>query len=407
MRIPPILPFAVPFAAALSAMLALPAAGPAAAAEAALFPIGYLEITGDHRYQDKRAYARIRIKPHHRPFPGALLALRDSRILGRAVKVRFSLEKAEAADAAGLVREVSRLHGEKGVRFFLIDAAAEVLGAVAKATAGLDLLLLNVSAPDDALRGAQCRSNLMHVIPSRAMLTDAMAQYLVARNWRDVLLLKGPLPADAALARAFQASARRFGVRVIASRDFVPGNDPREREKNNVALLTAEDGYDVVFIADTDGEFGRTVPFQTHLPRPVVGTEGLIAGAWHWTWERHGAPQLNQRFEKLAKRRMEGADWAAWAAVKVVAESVVRSQSTDVMAVADYLRGDALTLDGYKGNPSSFRPWDNQLRQPILLHTANAVAARAPIRGFLHPTENMDTLGYDKGDKKCRFEGSK
>ena len=122
MRIPS-LPFAVPFAAALSAMLALPAAGPAAAAEAALFPIGYLEITGDHRYQDKRAYARIRIKPHHRPFPGALLALRDSRILGRAVKVRFSLEKAEAADAAGLVREVSRLHGEKGVRFFLIDAA--------------------------------------------------------------------------------------------------------------------------------------------------------------------------------------------------------------------------------------------------------------------------------------------
>ncbi|MCH8237609.1 MAG: amino acid ABC transporter substrate-binding protein [Proteobacteria bacterium] len=402
MRIPS-LPFAVPFAAALSAMLALPAAGPAAAAEAALFPIGYLEITGDHRYQDKRAYARIRIKPHHRPFPGALLALRDSRVPGRAAKVKFSLEKAEAADAAGLVQEVSRLHGEKGVRFFLIDAPAEVLGAVAKATADRDLLLFNVSAPDDALRGAQCRSNLMHVIPSRAMLTDAMAQYLVARKWHDVLLLKGPFPADAALARSFQASARRFGARVIASRDFVPGNDPRERDKNNVALLTAEDGYDVVFIADWDGEFGRTVPFQTHLPRPVVGTEGLIADAWHWTWERHGAPQLNQRFEKLAKRRMDGADWAAWAAVKVVVEAVVRTRSTDVMAVAAYLKGDALTLDGYKGNPSSFRPWDNQLRQPILLHTANAVAARAPIKGFLHPAENMDTLGYDREDKKCRF----
>ncbi len=402
MRIPPI-SFVIPFAAAMLAILSLPASGPAAASEAAPFPIGYLELTGDRRYEDKRAYARIRIKPHHRPFPGALLALRDSRVLGRAAKVRFSLEKAEAADAAGLVQEISRLHGEKGVRFFLIDAAAEVLGAVAKATAGRDLLLFNVSAPDDALRGAQCRSNLMHMIPSRAMLTDAMAQYLVARKWRDVLLLKGPLPADAALARAFQVSARRFGVRVIASRDFVLGNDPREREKNNVALLTAEDDYDVVFIADTDGEFGRNVPFQTHLPRPVVGTEGLIAGAWHWTWERHGAPQLNQRFEKLAKRRMEGTDWAAWAAVRVVAESVVRTQSTDVMAVAAYLRGDALTLDGYKGNPSSFRPWDNQLRQPILLHSANAVAARAPIKGFLHPAENMDTLGYDKGDRKCRF----
>ncbi len=402
MRIPPI-SFVIPFAAAMMTMLALPAAGPAATSEAVPFPIGYLEITGDHRYEDKRVYARIRIKPHYRPFPGALLALRDIRVPGRAAKVRFSLEKAEAVNAAGLVQEVSRLHRKKGVRFFLIDAAAEVLGAVAKTTTGRDLLLFNVSAPDDALRGAQCQSNLMHVIPSRSMLTDAMAQYLIAKKWRDVLLLKGPLPADAALARAFQTSARRFGVRVIASHDFVLSKDPREREKNNVALLTAGDDYDVVFLADTDGEFGRNVPFQTHLPRPVFGTEGLIAGAWHWTWERHGAPQLNQRFEKLAKRRMEGADWAAWAAVKVVAESVVRTKSTDVMAVAAYLKGDALTLDGYKGNPSSFRPWDNQLRQPILLYSANAVAARAPIRGFLHPVENMDTLGYDRGDNKCRF----
>lgn len=396
-------PFVIPCVAILLAMHALPWATPAAASEAVLFPIGYLEITGDRRYEDKRAYARIRIKPHPRPFPGALLALRDSRVLGRAAKVRFGLEKAEAADATGLIQEIFRLHSGKGVRFFLIDAAAEVLDAAAKAMAGRDLLLFNVSAPDNVLRGAQCRSNVMHVIPSRSMLTDAMVQYLMARKWSDVLLLKGPLPADAALAWSFQESARRFGLGIIASRDFVPGNDPREREKNNVALLTADKDYDVVFVADTDGEFARFVPFQTHLPRPVVGTEGLIADAWHWTWERHGAPQLNQRFEKLAKRRMESADWAAWAAVKAVAESVVRSQSTDLTAVAAYLRGDALTLDGYKGNPSSFRPWDNQLRQPILLHTSNAVAARAPIKGFLHSTENMDTLGYDQGDKKCQF----
>ena len=167
--------------------------------------------------------------------------------------------------------------------------------------------------------------------------------------------------------------------------------------------MTAEGNYDVVFVADTEGEFGRYVPYQTYRPRPIIGTEGLIAKAWHWSWERHGAPQLNQRFEKLAKRRMTGTDWAAWAAVKAVVEAAVRTKSADFKTVRTYLRGDQLTLDAYKGNPVSFRPWDNQLRQPILLGIHNAIIERAPLKGFLHPSENMDTLGYERGDNKCRL----
>ena len=41
--------------------------------------------------------------------------------------------------------------------------------------------------------------------------------------------------------------------------------------------------------------------------------------------------------------------------------------------------------------------------KPILLHTHNAVVRRAPLTGFLHPVQNMDTLGYDRGDQMCRF----
>jgi ABC transporter substrate binding protein (PQQ-dependent alcohol dehydrogenase system) len=372
------------------------------AAEATPFPIGYLEVTDDPRYEEKRAYARIRVKPHDRPRPGAELAVRGSRILGRAVKMKFSLERGSGKTAADLISEVERLW-TAGIRFFLIDADAAVVNAVAEATKDRELLLLNVSEPADILRGSGCWAHLAHTIPSHAMLTDALAQFLAARKWRDVLVLKGPLPVDAAFAQAFEASARRFGVRVVKARDFVLGNDPREREKNNVALMTAEGDYDVVFLADTEGEFGRYVPYQTNLASPVIGTEGLIAEAWHWAWERHGAPQLNQRFEKYAKRQMTGTDWAAWAAIKAIVESVVRTKSADFKTVRAYLLGDEMTLDGYKGTPSSFRPWDNQLRQPVLLRTHNAVIERAPIKGFLHPTENMDTLGYDRGDRRCRL----
>ena len=399
----PIRRLAAVILAAAMAIGGLPGGNRAAAAEVTPLPIGYLEITGDARYERKGTYAGIQVRPRVRPVAGAELAVRESGILRRAIKVGFSLERGGGKTAAELVAVIERLAAEKGVRYFLIDAAAAPLSAVAEATRGRKLLLFNVSEAADGLRGAQCQAHLMHTIPSHGMLTDALAQYLIAKRWRDVLVLKGPLAEDAALTRAFQNSARRFGVRIAGIRDFILGNDPREREKNNVVLITAGVDYDAVFLADTDGEFGRYVPMQTYLPRPVIGTEGLMADAWHWSWERHGAPQLNQRFDRLAKRRMQAADWAAWTAVKAIIEAVVRTGSTDFAEVSAYLHGDKLTLDGYKGTPVNFRPWDNQLRQPILLHTHNAVVRRAPLTGFLHPVQNMDTLGYDRGDQMCRF----
>ena len=64
---------------------------------------------------------------------------------------------------------------------------------------------------------------------------------------------------------------------------------------------------------------------------------------------------------------------------------------------------DQLTLDTVKGTPGSFRPWDHQLRAPILLSTADAVIERAPLPGFLHQTNVLDTLGVDAPETACRL----
>lgn len=384
-------------------LLAVSTPGAAVAAEPTAFAVGYLELADDPRYAEARGYAGLKLKTRHRPFAGAEVALRDSRVMGRALGVSFGLERAAAADDAALAARIRRMHDESGIRFFIVDGAAGTLLAAADAVRDLEALLFNVSEPDDRLRRADCRANLMHVIPSQAMLSDAMAQFLVDRNWRSVLVLRGTRPADAVLADSFARSARKFGLRIAATKDFVLSNDPRERARNNIALLTASPRHDVVFLADSDGEFGRYVPYQTQLPRPVVGSQGLGAAAWHWAWERHGAPQLNQRFERHAGREMTDADWAAWAAYRVIVEAATRTRSTSFAALAAYLKGDALTFDAYKGNPASFRPWNNQLRQPLLLHTHNAVAERAPLDGFLHRTDILDTLGVDRPESDCRL----
>ena len=371
----------------------------AGAAEVVRF--GYLELNEDPRYDERKAFFRTLSRPLGAPFAGAEVALRESRFVGQTIGVSFDIVRARGADAPALLAELEKLHAE-GVRHFLIDAPGKVVAELASATRGRELLLFNVSAPDDALRQAQCQAHLYHTIPNHGMQADALAQFLVAKKWRNVLLLQGPRDEDRLIGAAFENSARRFGLKIVDKKDFVLSNDPRQRDLGNVGLLTAGGDYDVVFVADSDGEFARSVPYDTVRPRPVVGAEGLVAEAWHWAWSRHGAPQLVSRFDKQAGRHMGSADWAAWVAVKAVVEAVVRTGNAPFDKRVAYLGGEEITIDGFKGNRLYFRDWDRQLRQPLLLATHNAVIERAPIQGFLHQTNNLDTLGFDRRDSRCK-----
>ena len=382
-------------------VLALAAAPPAGAAAEELL-IGYVALKKDPRYSVKRTFARYLTEALGSPYVGAKVAIEESKFVGSAVGVEFKLKRRRAKSEGRLVKSALRFVDD-GAKYILVDAPAALVDEVARATKDLDVLLFNIAARDDVLRQEQCGSHLLHVIPSHAMTTDALVQYLISKKWRDVLVLTGPRPEDGRLTAAFERSAKRFGVNIVEQRPFVLSNDPREREKNNVALLTAGADYDVVFVADTDGEFARDVPYQTVQPRLVVGSEGLAAAAWHWAWERHGAPQLEKRFQKKAKRPMRDFDWAAWMAVKAVVEAVLRTEGGDFAAVRDYMLGDEIVLDGFKGNRVNFRPWNRQLRQPLLLVTHNWVVERAPLRGFLHQTNNLDTLGFDERDTRCEL----
>lgn len=367
------------------------------------YVIGYLELDAaiDKRYSDKQLYAKYLGQALGRPFAGAEVALKEVKYHGKALGLNFALEKATAKDSADLGTQLETLK-QKGAKFILTDLPASDLATLAQSTRDQELALLNISAPDDSLRQTDCQPNLYHLLPNYAMQTDALAQFLVSHKWQPVLELVGQLPADDQWAQAFERSAKRFGLKITEKKSFVLSNDPRERDQNNVALLTGGD-QEVIFIADSQGEFSRQVPYHTLKPNLVVGAEGLTAGAWHWSWERHGAPQLNKRFEKKAERAMSSTDWAAWMGVKTIAEAVQIKNTTDFKTLTEYFTAPDTAMDGFKGNGVSFRAWDHQLRQPLLLHTHNAVIDRAPLKGFLHQVNNLDTLGFDERESTCKF----
>ncbi len=369
--------------------------------------IGYVSLDDDARYADDNAYAGIVFRTIGRPLPGAQLGIQDAQTLGRVIGRDFRLKTASAAsadDLADIEKTVTGWARDDDVHFVIADLPADALVKLADAVKDQPLLLMNVSARDDVLRGEECRANVVHVIPSESMLSDALVEYLVAKKWPRILVLQGDTEPDAREVKALERSAKKFGASIVDTIPFSLGTDPRQRDTNNIALMTAGKDADVVFVADSSGEFGRYVPYQTARPMPVVGDAGLVATAWHWSWDRNGAPQLQHRFEKLAPpRRMNAEAWAAWVAVKAVTEATLRAGAPGFEAMRDYLLGDTLTLDGVKGNPMSFRAWDHQLRQPILLATADAVIARAPLPQYLHSTNVLDTLGVDAPETQCHM----
>jgi ABC transporter substrate binding protein (PQQ-dependent alcohol dehydrogenase system) len=365
--------------------------------------IAFVQIDGDPRYEPIRAYERIILKVREHPFAGAEIGVDEAAALTRVLNADFALERIVVKSPAD-VAPAAQAAADSGTHFFLIDAPAEAYTALAAAMRGRDVLLFNVSEPDDALRRNLCSTEFVHVYPSRAQLMDALLEYVVSRKWSNLLVFEGPQPADTADAAAFDHSAQKFGARVVAHQHFKPGTDPRDREQNDPALLSAiSRDFDVVFVADADFDFARTVPYRLLRPRPVIGAIDLEPVAWHWTWEHNGAPQVNSRFDKKSGgRRMAGADWAAWIAVKMIVQSALRTHSADFAKQRAFILGEG-SFDGDKGLAVSVRPWDHQVRQAVLLAAPYEVVASAPIEGFLHRTNELDTLGDDEPESPCHL----
>lgn len=375
-------------------------AGALGAAQAASFKATLIVRDDDPRLERSRVERPALGHPGGPVHQGLELALKDAKLELDAEGAALQLETVKVGSAAA-ARDAAARAEKAGAAALLADLPADWLLAAADAARQTPLLNLGESA--DRLRERDCRPRLYHLMPSERMRADALAQTLAQRRWAQVLLLTGPAPEDQARGATVQAAIKRYGLKLAAAKPFKLSADPRERDLANPLLLTGVaggGGYDVVWVVDSDGEFARTLPYRTALPRPVVGDAGLVALAWAPSFERYGAPQVARRFAKAAGRPMQGTDWAAWLAGKALAAAAVAAPKGPAAAFQKALA--EAELDGSKGVGLSFRPWDGQLRQPVLLGDGQSVVAQAPVDGILHPKNALDTLGADAPEKLCK-----
>lgn len=340
--------------------------------------------------------------PEDEGLAGARQGVADDDTTGRFLKQRFDLDPVivpEDGDPAAALRAIAA----KGERFVVLDLPGEAPGALARLPEAAGLLLFDAGSTDDALRNGLCAPNLLHTMPSRAMLADALAQYLLVKRWTRWMLVVGTRPEDKLYAAALRRAAKRFGARIVAEKAWSEDHDARRTAQAEVPVFTQGPDYDVLVVADEIGDFGDYLMYRTWDARPVVGTQGLVPTNWHRTHEQWAAAQLQSRFKKGFGRAMLPRDHAAWAAVRAVGEAATRTHSTDPTALIAYIQGPDFTLADFKGVPVSFRSWDGQMRQPILLAADRSLVSVSPQDGFLHPKTELDTLGYDQPESGCHF----
>jgi ABC transporter substrate binding protein (PQQ-dependent alcohol dehydrogenase system) len=286
--------------------------------------------------------------------------------------------------------------------FLILNAAPDVMLQIADLPEAQGALLFNASAGDAALRDEECRRNLLHTLPSVSMRTDALAQVLVQKRWSDLAMIVGGHASDVSYAEAMRNSLIKFGLKSGPEKEWLFDADMRRNAAQEVPLFTQELGdYDALIVADEAHDFGRYILYNTWAARPVVGSEGLTAETWHRVIEQWGAAQLQSRFSELSDRSMESDDYAAWAAVRTVGEAVTRTGSAEAETLRDYILSDDFELAGFKGRPLTYRTWNGQLRQPIAVVHPRAMVAQAPLEGFLHRVNELDTLGLDQPESKC------
>ena len=346
--------------------------------------------------------------PEDHGIAGAKLAIADNNTTGRFLNQDFTLEVVQSDKPEELVAEVKK-RVEAGAGFVVADVEPETLLAMADAIKGTNALILNAGSVDDGLREEQCRANVKHTAPTRTMLADALAQYMAWKRWNRWFVVMGPNEEDKALAEAYRRAAKRFGIKIIEERvyHYDPGSRRSdggfEQIQQQMPSFTQNaKEHDVVLVVDEGNLFADYLPYRTWEAKPVVGSAGLVPTTWHPAVELWGGTQFQNRFKRMSGRTMRPLDYNVWIAVRSVGEAATRTKSNAPADLIKYIGSKEFELAAFKGQKLTYRDWNGQLRQPLLLVTGKLHVTVSPQPGFLHQFSELDTLGIDRPETKCR-----
>ena len=340
-------------------------------------------------------------EPNDLGLKGAQIAIIDSNKSAKFLNQNFNLETKVSYDENELISTFEEFIKNKN-QYVILNVEDPLLEKLLKNPLSKDVLLINASSENTNLRKTICEKNLLHTSASNAMLYDGLMQFLVKRDFKKILLLSGTNPKDLLIKEDIKRAAKKFGAKIVAEKSWENNSDIRRKASDEFPAFTQAKDYDVILLADYYGDFGEFVYFNSWLPRPVAGTQGLTPVLWHKVIEQWGAAQMQSRFEKFASRWMESKDYSNWLAVRTIITAISKTNTANFKTNLDFIYSDDFDVAAYMGRKLSFRDYNGQIRIPISLVQPKALISTSPQVEFLHPITDLDTLGIAPHEMECK-----
>ena len=340
---------------------------------------------------------------------GSKMGIKDNNTTGKFTNQNFELIEKKITKKESAKQVFEEFRKEK-YKFFILNVSKDDFAEIQSSDLIEGSIVINASLKDNNLRNQNCNKNILHTAPSYKMVSDALIQFLKRKNWTRLLLISGVNERDKQFADSIKLASDRFGLKITNEKIWDMTHDFRRTADLEILKFTQGEKYQVLVLADEGNTFGDSgnsfgdyIPYRTWKPSVVVGGEVLKPTSWHFTHEQWGGNQMQSRFLKEYKRLMTNIDFNSWVGIRTLGEAIIRTKSLDVKILLEKIMDKEFNLAAYKGKPLSYRNWNGQLRQPILLVTPRALVSVSPQPGFVHPRTELDTLGIDEPDSKCKL----
>ena len=158
-------------------------------------------------------------EPEDLGLKGAEIAIIDSNKSAKFLNQNFELSSKVSYDENELIAAFEEFIKNNN-SYVVLNVEDSLLEKLLKNPLSEKALLINASSQNTNLRKTICQKNLLHTSASNAMLYDGLMQFLVKRNFKDILLISGTNPKDLLIKEDIQRAAKKFGAKIVAEKNM-------------------------------------------------------------------------------------------------------------------------------------------------------------------------------------------
>lgn len=300
--------------------------------------------------------------------------------------------------------------------------------AIAQVVQREKVLFINTGANSDALRGSDCQKFMFHIEAQNSMYVKAVGRSLI----RDGLVTGKKwysLTADYAFGHDLLNVAKRYmaanggnhaGDDLIPTdlADFSPFLLKIRQARPDVVCLNLA-GTQITNFLKQYAEFGLSFPvagfgFDTALAWGAG--KGNFGGTWPVVWhhliDTPGSKVFVAGFQRKWNRMPENQAWGDYCSMKVVAQAIAETRSTDPVKIVEHFEKGA-KFDLLKTREGYFRARDHQMMMEMYAITALPAAQirnQYDIFSSSPPVpaanESLEVIAATEDENKCTFRSA-